>query len=85
MFNILCSAQVIVTKEGEEYDLSSLISDIGGQLGVWIGLSVITAAEVVELIAMLTGRATNRKRRERKRRRRRTDDDVESPRPTEYC
>ena len=54
--------KVIVTTESEDYDISQLVSDIGGQLGVWIGLSVITAAEVVELVIMIAGRCTKRKR-----------------------
>jgi len=51
-----------VTKESEDYDISQLVSDIGGQLGVWIGLSVITAAEVVELVIIIAGRCTKGKR-----------------------
>jgi len=56
--------KVIVTRESEDYGISQLVSDIGGQLGVWIGLSVITAAEVVELIIQIIQRHQRRKRRE---------------------
>jgi len=42
--------QVILTSESEEYEVSALISDIGGQLGLWIGASLITAAEILEFV-----------------------------------
>ncbi|KAL9988145.1 hypothetical protein ACROYT_G002553 [Oculina patagonica] len=34
----------------EYYALENLMSDIGGQLGLWIGVSVITVAEVFQLL-----------------------------------
>lgn len=45
--------EVVVTRESPEYDVAQLISDIGGQLGAWIGLSLITLAEVVELVGQV--------------------------------
>ena len=33
--------------------MESFCSDIGGQLGLWIGFSVLTLAEFVEFIMML--------------------------------
>jgi len=34
------------------YELTALLSDIGGQAGLWGGISVLTAVEVVELVVM---------------------------------
>ena len=42
--------KVVTTKESALYSLPSLISDIGGQFGIWIGVSVITLSELMELI-----------------------------------
>lgn len=42
--------EVLVTKESPEYDETALVSDIGGQLGLWIGASLITAAEILEFV-----------------------------------
>jgi hypothetical protein len=58
---------VVVTTESEDYDISTLVSDVGGQLGVWIGLSVITAAEVVELVIMVAGRSVQRRQQHKRR------------------
>ena len=38
------------TEEQEDYATTQLLADIGGQLGLWVGVSVITLAELVELI-----------------------------------
>ena len=48
--------QAIQTRESPEYEPSHLVSDIGGQLGVWIGISIITLMEVIELFMVLIGR-----------------------------
>ena len=31
----------------------NLLADIGGQLGLWIGISVLTCCEVLELVLLL--------------------------------
>nr|URS64681.1 Wamide-gated sodium channel [Malacoceros fuliginosus] len=46
----IADSNVLKTEESEEYTQSQLLSDIGGQLGLWVGISVITLAEVLELI-----------------------------------
>ena len=45
----IAESNVIVTQETADYDPNQLVSDIGGQLGIWVGISVITLSEVVEL------------------------------------
>jgi len=45
----IADSNVVVTQETADYDFNQLVSDIGGQLGIWVGISVITLSEVVEL------------------------------------
>ena len=46
----IADSNVLKTEESEDYVQSQLLSDIGGQLGLWVGISVITLAEVLELV-----------------------------------
>ena len=46
----IADSNVIITQEREDYSSTQLVSDIGGQLGLWVGISIITLAEVLELI-----------------------------------
>ena len=46
----IADSNVLKTEESEDYTESQLLSDIGGQLGLWVGISVITLAEMFELI-----------------------------------
>ncbi|VDP66138.1 unnamed protein product [Echinostoma caproni] len=43
-----------LTHEELEYPLSELLSDLGGLMGLWIGISVIGLFEVVELLAFVS-------------------------------
>ncbi len=47
----IADGNVIKTSEAPDYELIRLVSDIGGQLGLWIGISVMTLFEVLQLIA----------------------------------
>lgn len=43
------SLMVQAFNEEESYTEENFVSDIGGQLGLWVGMSVLTLAEIVEL------------------------------------
>jgi len=45
----IADSNVVVTQETADYDVTRLLSDIGGQLAIWVGMSVITMCEVAEL------------------------------------
>lgn len=36
-----------------KFQLENLLADIGGQLGLWIGVSVMTGVEILEFISNL--------------------------------
>ena len=59
----IADSNVIKTTESPDYDIIRLISDIGGQLGLWIGVSVITLVEVLQLAALIIRVLTARRRR----------------------
>lgn len=42
-----------VITERRSYEIEDFVSDIGGQLGLWIGFSVLTAAEFLELFMLI--------------------------------
>lgn len=46
----IADSNVVKTQESEDYTRNQLVSDIGGQLGLWVGISIITLAEVLELL-----------------------------------
>ena len=50
----IADSNVIITTETPDYLSTQLVSDIGGQLGLWVGISVITLAEVFQLVFSLT-------------------------------
>ena len=49
----VADSNVIKTQESPDYEPNQLVSDIGGQLGIWVGISIITLSEVIELACML--------------------------------
>ncbi|XP_028411227.1 acid-sensing ion channel 4-A-like isoform X2 [Dendronephthya gigantea] len=49
-------------EENFVYDEINLLADIGGQLGLWIGVSVITVFELIELFALILTRLCRRKK-----------------------
>jgi len=65
-------SNVLRTVEGPDYLAFQFLSDVGGQLGIWIGVSVITLTEAFEMVFMVMRNAFCGpcKRRER------TDDDM---------
>ena len=58
------------TVESPLYTSAQLISEVGGQLGVWIGISVITMTEVIELVIEICCKAIPGKKKKD------TDDDI---------
>lgn len=42
-----------VIREERSYELVNFVSDLGGSLGLWIGMSVLSFAEVLELILLI--------------------------------
>jgi len=63
--------QVILTRETVGYDVTQLIADIGGQLGIWIGLSFVAIVELLELAWKVVNRAAVVRLEARRQRRRR--------------
>ena len=49
----IADSNVVKTEESEDYGRNQMVSDIGGQLGLWVGISLITLAEVLELLCEL--------------------------------
>ena len=45
----IADSNIIKTTEAPDYEAIRLVSDIGGQLGLWIGISVITLFEVLQV------------------------------------
>ncbi|KAK3722842.1 hypothetical protein QZH41_007800 [Actinostola sp. cb2023] len=40
-------------EESISYQIENFLSDVGGQLGLWLGVSVLSGVEVVELLALM--------------------------------
>ncbi len=46
----IANSNVLKTEESEDYTSNQLISDIGGQLGLWVGISIISLAEALQFL-----------------------------------
>ena len=46
----LSDMEVEVQEQQPSYRLSNLFSDIGGTLGLWVGLSLLTVVEFIQLV-----------------------------------
>ena len=57
----IADSNVVKTQESADYTRNQVVSDIGGQLGLWVGISIITFAEVLELFLDLLRFATSSK------------------------
>ena len=49
----LSDMEVEVQEQQPSYRLSNLFSDIGGTLGLWVGLSLLTVVELLQLVVKL--------------------------------
>ena len=61
---LMVSRRLQRTVETLLYTRTQLISEIGGQLGVWIGVSFITLIEVIELVIELCNKCIVRRKSE---------------------
>ena len=55
--------EVTKTIETPAMIMSQLLSEIGGQLGIWIGVSIITFAEMIELVVVLVSTLREKRRK----------------------
>ena len=58
----VADSNVIKTVESPDYTPNQCVSDIGGQLGIWVGISIITLTEVLQLWLSLLRFVTSAKR-----------------------
>lgn len=49
----ISDTNVLLNQETEDYPQTQLLSDIGGQLGLWMGISVLSLLEVVQFVVDL--------------------------------
>ena len=47
----IADRNVVKIEESEDYARSQMVSDIGGQLGLWVGVSIVTLTEVFDLLS----------------------------------
>ena len=65
--NFVLKNEVTIMTEFPDYYLCQLLSDIGGQIGLWIGMSVITIFELLSLILDLATNACNIRKSSKRR------------------
>ncbi|XP_048584055.1 amiloride-sensitive sodium channel subunit gamma [Nematostella vectensis] len=53
----------LLVQETLAYTFMSLLSDIGGQMGMWIGISALTCAELIELVCVILANMSNRSKK----------------------
>ena len=49
----MADSTMIQTQESLDYEIRDLISDVGGQLSIWVGMSVVTTVKTFALFAQL--------------------------------
>ena len=49
----MADSNMVRTQESPDYDVTQLISDTGGQLGVWLGMSVVSFSETFTLLGQI--------------------------------
>ena len=59
----LADYEMVEMVESADYEAEQLISDIGGQLGLWVGMGVVTVAEALTVLWQLCRYCKHRSRR----------------------
>lgn len=57
-FEVTLDAETVIEKSSISYNIESLVGDVGGYLGIWVGWSALFIAE--KLISLFTSSKTMR-------------------------